>query len=97
MLLKRGAKSELHGSPSHCRPVGDYKLPVMIHWIHADVDTDDTEINKIGRDIEYRDGRDCDRDETDREIDGGIDDRQILMVTLTEEEGESEKSEQIFK
>lgn len=46
VLLKRGAKSELQGSPSHCRPAGDYRLPVMIHWIHADIDTDDTEINK---------------------------------------------------
>lgn len=44
VLLREVPNQHCRDPTSHSRPAGDYKLPVMIHWIHADLDTDNTDI-----------------------------------------------------
>lgn len=44
MLLREVPNQHCRDPASHCRPAGDYKLPVMIDRIHTDLDFDDIDI-----------------------------------------------------
>lgn len=44
MLLREVPNWHWRDPAIHCRPAGDYKLLVMIHWIQTDLDTDDTDL-----------------------------------------------------